>query len=88
MIENINIEEIQDYLPHRYPFLLVDRVIKLELGNPCEGKPISKHIYEQLLQIFVDGLKYLYGDGNFIKKFSKIINNLELKYKEKEFVIR
>ena len=33
MIENINIEEIQDYLPHRYPFLLVDRVIKLELGK-------------------------------------------------------
>ena len=33
MIENINIEEIQDYLPHRYPFLLVDRVVKLELGK-------------------------------------------------------
>ena len=31
---------------------------------------------------------YLYGDGNFIKKFSKIINNLELKYKEKTFVIK
>ena len=31
---------------------------------------------------------YLYGDGNFIKKFSKIINNLELKYKEKTFVIQ
>ena len=33
MKENINIEEIQDYLPHRYPFLLVDRVIELELGK-------------------------------------------------------
>ena len=33
MKEIINIEEIQDYLPHRYPFLLVDRVIKLELGK-------------------------------------------------------
>ena len=30
---NIIIEEIQDYLPHRYPFLLVDRVIELELGS-------------------------------------------------------
>ena len=33
MEKPINIEEIQDYLPHRYPFLLVDRVIELELGR-------------------------------------------------------
>ncbi|MEX2600802.1 MAG: 3-hydroxyacyl-ACP dehydratase FabZ [Balneolaceae bacterium] len=26
----LNIEEIKQYLPHRYPFLLVDRVIELE----------------------------------------------------------
>ena len=31
---------------------------------------------------------YLYGNGNFIKNFSKIINNLELRYKEKTFVIK
>ena len=29
----IKIEEIQDFLPHRYPMLLVDRVIELELGK-------------------------------------------------------
>ena len=29
----IDIEEIQQYLAHRYPFLLVDRVVKLELGK-------------------------------------------------------
>tara|TARA_B110000014_G_C20126742_1_gene601093 strand:+ start:4172 stop:4618 length:447 start_codon:yes stop_codon:yes gene_type:complete len=29
----INIEEIQEYLPHRYPFLLVDRVVEIELGK-------------------------------------------------------
>ncbi len=26
----MNIEEIKKYLPHRYPFLLVDRVLELE----------------------------------------------------------
>ena len=31
MEEVIEIEEIQQYLPHRYPFLLVDRVIEIEL---------------------------------------------------------
>ena len=29
----MNIEEIRKYLPHRYPFLLVDRVIEIELDK-------------------------------------------------------
>ena len=29
----MDITEIREYLPHRYPFLLVDRVIDLELGK-------------------------------------------------------
>ena len=29
----MNIKEIQEYLPHRYPFLLVDRVEEIELGE-------------------------------------------------------
>ena len=29
----INIEAIQEYLPHRYPMLLVDRVVELKLGK-------------------------------------------------------
>jgi len=29
----LNIQEILDYLPHRYPFLLIDRVIECELGK-------------------------------------------------------
>ena len=33
----IKIEEIQEYLPHRYPFLLVDRVIEMELGKSIKG---------------------------------------------------
>ncbi|MEZ5523806.1 MAG: 3-hydroxyacyl-ACP dehydratase FabZ [Pseudomonadales bacterium] len=27
------IDEIREYLPHRYPFLLVDRVVDMELGK-------------------------------------------------------
>jgi 3-hydroxyacyl-[acyl-carrier-protein] dehydratase len=29
----MDIEEIKEYLPHRYPFLLVDRVLELNLGE-------------------------------------------------------
>ena len=30
MNQTMNIEEIKEYLPHRYPFLLIDRVISFE----------------------------------------------------------
>ena len=30
---DINIEEIQEFLPHRYPMLLVDRVTEIVLGD-------------------------------------------------------
>ncbi len=33
----MNIQEILTYLPHRYPFLLVDRVLSLELGKSLEA---------------------------------------------------
>lgn len=29
----MDVEEIRKYLPHRYPFLLVDRVVEMELGE-------------------------------------------------------
>jgi 3-hydroxyacyl-[acyl-carrier-protein] dehydratase len=29
----LNIDEVMRYLPHRYPFLLIDRVIEMELGK-------------------------------------------------------
>ena len=29
----MDISEIHEYLPHRYPFLLVDRVVELKLGE-------------------------------------------------------
>ena len=51
--------------------------IKLELGNP-NNISLSKHIYEQLLQIFVDGLKYLYGEDNKVNITSLEIENIIL----------
>lgn len=33
----LNIEQIQEILPHRYPFLLVDKVVELEPGNRAVG---------------------------------------------------
>ena len=30
---NINVQEIMGFLPHRYPFLLIDRVIEYERGK-------------------------------------------------------
>ena len=38
--------------------------IKLELGPPEKGVQIGLHIFQELLQIFVDGLKYLYSDND------------------------
>lgn len=29
----MDINEIKEYLPHRYPFLLVDRVVEMDLGK-------------------------------------------------------
>lgn len=33
----MRIEEIMEYLPHRYPFLLVDRVVEVEKGKSIVG---------------------------------------------------
>lgn len=33
----IDINEIKRYLPHRYPFLLVDRITELEIGKRVVG---------------------------------------------------
>ena len=38
--------------------------IKLELGPPEKGVQIGLHIFQELLQIFVDGLKYLFSDSD------------------------
>ncbi len=33
----MDIQEILEYLPHRYPFLLVDRVLAIEPGQSLTG---------------------------------------------------
>jgi 3-hydroxyacyl-[acyl-carrier-protein] dehydratase len=33
----IDINEIKQYIPHRYPFLLVDRIVELEIGKRIVG---------------------------------------------------
>ena len=38
------------------------KTIKLELDPPNPGNNFNKHVFEQLLQIFTDGMKHLYGD--------------------------
>ena len=35
--QEIRIEEIMGFLPHRYPFLLVDRVFDVVPGKACKG---------------------------------------------------
>ena len=42
----------------------VKNSIKLELDTPGKNNNINKHIFEQLLQIFTDGMKYLYSDND------------------------
>ena len=53
-------------------------VIKLECGLPDEGKPFNKHMYEQLLQIFVEGLKFLWGKENKVNLKDLTIENISL----------
>ena len=50
--------------------------IKLELPNPEPDKPLLKHIYEQLLQIFIDGLKYKYGENDKVNISSLELNDI------------
>ena len=34
---SMNINEILDHLPHRYPFVLVDKVLSYEVGKNIEA---------------------------------------------------
>ena len=36
-MKNINIEEIKPILPHRYPFLLIDKVIEVKKGEEIKA---------------------------------------------------
>ena len=36
-MSGMDINEIKEYIPHRYPFLLVDRVLEIELGKSIKA---------------------------------------------------
>lgn len=36
-IKEINVEEIQKLIPHRYPFLLIDKLVDIHLGKEAVG---------------------------------------------------
>ena len=36
-MDTMDISEISEYLPHRYPFLMVDRVVSVTLGESIKG---------------------------------------------------
>ncbi|CAM5518855.1 3-hydroxyacyl-[acyl-carrier-protein] dehydratase FabZ [Lysinibacillus sphaericus] len=47
-------EQIQEILPHRYPFLFVDRIVELEVGKRAVGiKNVSINKIS-LMDIFQD----------------------------------
>ena len=52
--------------------------IKLELGMPEKDKHIGLHIFEQLIQVFVDGLKYLYGNEGKVNIQNLTEENIDL----------
>ena len=47
----MEITEIREYLPHRYPFLLVDRVVEMDL----EAKRISAYKNVTINEPFFNG---------------------------------
>ncbi|MEG2795270.1 MAG: 3-hydroxyacyl-[acyl-carrier-protein] dehydratase FabZ, partial [Pseudomonas sp.] len=47
----MDINEIREYLPHRYPFLLVDRVVDLD----TEGKRIRAYKNVSINEPFFNG---------------------------------
>ena len=51
--------------------------IKLELAPPEKGVHIGLHIFQELLQIFVDGLKYLYGEDGKVDIQKLTSENIE-----------
>ena len=46
----MNLEEIKNILPHRYPFLLVDRVLEVRDGEYCKA-----------LKMFPETKKFFWG---------------------------
>lgn len=52
--------------------------IKLEIEPPKRNVHIGLHIFQELLQIFVDGLKYLYGEDDKVDIQKLTSENIEM----------
>jgi len=52
--------------------------VKLELDPPERGVVIGLHIFQELLMIFTDGMKYLFGDGNNINITNVTKENMDM----------
>ena len=82
-MENKDTEYKEDKEPNDFIEFLFGKkpqeknTIKLELGMPDKNKNIGLHIFEQLLQVFVDGLKYLYGDDGKVNVQELTEENIE-----------
>ena len=83
-MENKDTEYKEDKEPNNFiKFLFGNKpreknTIKLELDMPEKNKHIGLHIFEQLLQTFVDGLKHLYGDDGKVNIQNLTIENIDL----------
>lgn len=51
--------------------------VKLELPLNIPGKNLGLHEFEQLLMIFVDGLKYFYGENDKVNIHSLTENDIQ-----------
>ena len=60
MDTSMDIHEILDHLPHRYPFVLIDRVLSMEIGKEITA------LKNQLGQDII-----AYGGGNFVSDLIK-----------------
>ena len=57
-----NYSEFVEYLYSNNPKPIGSIQLEIPLSDPLKNKEL--HIFEQLLMIFVDGLKYFYDNGN------------------------
>ena len=66
----MQINEIMDFLPHRYPFLLVDRIVEVEKGQSIVG---YKNV--TINEPFFTGHKRPVVPGDQLRLESKMLSN-------------
>ena len=66
--------------------------IQLEIPDIPKDKNVHLHIYEQLLQIFVDGLKYFYSNDDGKVDVTKLneedINKIQKYFESMDFCLK